>query len=919
MGWRRRLVWLALGVATALGASSLVPARAAPPPATGAGWQLSTTDPANRAPTFVGNGYLGLRVPAAGMGDAIGPVPTQTQLAGFYGRVPGSVEQRADIPTWSTLAFSDGATTYGQLPVGTVACASCAPAPPPGPSTPEWQGTVSNYVQTLDLRRGTLTTRVRWTSPGGHTTDLSYQVFPDRARPHVAVVRLVFTPRWNGAATVTDLLDGTDTGLTVQGKTVSDEVTNAALGQLEGTDTELSVGSGLASDPSAHLVAERITGIGTGIEAGLASVLEAPAGSSVGPAIAPAPETIGQQATVPVVAGRSYTVTKYVGVSSSHEDPDPLRAAQADARGAETTGFARLVSEHEGAWGKLWRTDIEINGDAALQAEVRAGLFYLLESARAGVAWSLSPAGLSSPNYNGHVFWDAETWMYPPLLVTHPEVAADVVAYRSRRLATARRFAGARFPWESAVSGDDETPKFADTPASRLISLDTGQDEQHITSDVALAVWQYYLATADRGWLATSGWPVLDGAARFWASRATPDASGRYHITHVMGPDEYRDDVNDSAYTNVAAAQTLRKAGAAAAVLGVRVPASWSVIAAGLLRAIPFDVTNGVHREDDTYNGQTIKQADVVMLQYPWGLEMSPQVASADLHYYLARTDPAGPSMTDAINAIDAAALGSPGCAADFFLQRSAAPFVRGSFDQFSETPTGGAFTFITGVGGFLQEFLFGFSGLRWGDETLIVSPTLPPELAGVTLRDLAWRGRRFTLRIGPQTSAITVTGGPAMPVTAGGRTTTVAAGDSLELPTRRPDLAPSDDLARCRPVTASSADPSHPPVGAVDGDTGTAWQANGSNAWLQVDLGADRPVGHVDVDWAGAPATVEGVLVSPDGRAWRPAGVVDASRGTSRDTFTLASVTTRYLRLQLVAPRGGSPPAIAELRVTSS
>src|SRR6202022_583737 len=110
--------------------------------------------------------------------------------------------------------------------------------------------------------------------------------------------------------------------------------------------------------------------------------------------------------------------------------------------------------------------------------------------------------------------------------------------------------AGARFPWESAQSGDDQTPAFADRPAARAISLGSGQDEQHITADVALAHWQYYLATGDRQWLPTSGWAVLEGAAQFWASRALPDPNGGYDLNQVMGPHEHRDFINNSAYTN---------------------------------------------------------------------------------------------------------------------------------------------------------------------------------------------------------------------------------------------------------------------------------------------------------------------------------------------------------------------------------
>ena len=153
-----------------------------------------------------------------------------------------------------------------------------------------------------------------------------------------------------------------------------------------------------------------------------------------------------------------------------------------------------------------------------------------------------------------------------------------------------------------------------------------GLYEQHITADIALAQWQYYLVTGDRGWLATQGWPVLSGAATFWASRATLGSDGHYHIDGVTGPDEENPNVNDEVYTNVGAMRTLQDAVQAAHVLGMTPPASWSRIAAGLV--VPVNRQLNMHPEFSGYGGQLVKQADVTMLQYPWGYAM-PQQARA--------------------------------------------------------------------------------------------------------------------------------------------------------------------------------------------------------------------------------------------------------------------------------------------------
>ena len=903
-GWLR---WATLATALlALSAPLTVPAHAAGrlplEPGADPGWTLTATGSASDyAPTFLGNGYLGERIPASGAGYSASPVNTDSELAGFFARLPGYVEQRADIPTWSTLAFSDGSGTYGSLPDSS------------SEGNGAWQGSVQDWRQTLDLRRGVLTTTAAWSSPAGRITDLSYDVVIDEARPHVAAVRLVLTPRWSGTAEVTSLFDPRDTEFRVSGTTASDVIINTTVGLAEGTDTQLTVST--PAGGSGHVASELVTAIGTGEAAGLAANLDLPGGAVVSPAVFAAAASVGQQARFPVMAGRSYTVTKFVGVRSSNDAAHPVASATSDAVAATRLGFGGILAEHEAAWASLWRTDIEVAGSQSLQQAARAGLFYLLESTRAGSTWSLSPAGLSSAGYNGHVFWDAETWMYPALLATHPDIAAGVNRYRFDRLADAKRYAvssgyqGARYPWESATVGDEQTPVFANTPTQLPggVFPDTGQFEQHITADIALAQWQYYLATGDLRWLATQGWPMLDAAARFWASRAVPDPAGGYDIDHVMGPDEYHGDVANSAYTNVAAATTLQIATAAARLIGRSAGPRWATTAQGLIRTVPFDPRRGIHLEYDGYAGDTVKQADVVMLQYPWGAAAADRVSAADLAFYAAHTDPNGPSMTDAVNAIDTAALGTAGCADDWYLERSVDPFVRGPFAQFAETRSGGAFTFLTGVGGFLQELLYGFSGMRWGQDSLLLAPTLPPQLAGLTLRNLSWRGRSFTLAIAPSTTTIMVNSGAPLPVTIGDVTRLVGAGTKLAVATRRPDLVPTPDLARCRPTTASSSDPSYPPVGAVDGDPSTGWRATSPAASLKVDLESLRRISRVVVKWGGPPPTRFAVAVSGDNRHWTVIG--------AKGPISSAS-TARYVRVTILASATTQPAEIDSLEV---
>jgi trehalose/maltose hydrolase-like predicted phosphorylase len=751
---------LAVGVAWSGSATAVPsPSRSAPRTVQDSAWVLSTADPSlGGAPTFIGNGYLAERIPAEGSGYASTPVDTQSQVAGFYAHLPGETERRATLPTWSTLGFSDGLATFGALPTSTAADGVCsAPAGAPGINEQPC-GQWKQYRQALNLRTGVLTTTLEWVSPGGRTTDLKVEATTDQARAHVAAVRLSVTPHWTGTSSVTDMLDGT--GMR-RARLVSQGVDPVAREQQEtvaalGTGTTLSVASRLEAQGSPR----RTTQVHTG-----------PPGSSA------------QAVTVPLGAGHTYVFTKYVGIATSGDadrgqGQDPSSRARHEAAVAATRGWGALIKESTSAWSKLWRGNITVIGDPTLTSQARAAMFYLLESNRAGVNSSTSPSGLSSDSYSGHVFWDAETWMYPALLAMHPDIAAGVDTYRQTHLGAAQQYAGAsalqgaRFPWESAASGSEQAPP------------PFGTDEQHITADVVLAQWQYYEATHDRQWLKTKAWPVIRAAADFWTSRATPSPLGGYDIDHVMPPDEYHTDVNNSAYTDAAVSTALRIAAQAASVVNAAINPAWLSVAGGL--RVPFDPATGVHPEFDGYTGETIKQADVVMLQYPWQYPMRSQVAATDLNYYIPRVDASGPSMTDAIHSIDAAALGDA-TASYQFLVRSAAPFERGPFDQFAETRSGGAFTFLTGMGGFLQEFLYGFTGLRWDTNSVKLDPTLPAQMAGLTISGLAWQGRHFDIDIGPSTTTIRLTSGASIPiVVAGGARRELEPGRQLTVATRR-------------------------------------------------------------------------------------------------------------------------------------
>jgi trehalose/maltose hydrolase-like predicted phosphorylase len=406
-----------------------------------------------------------------------------------------------------------------------------------------------------------------------------------------------------------------------------------------------------------------------------------------------------------VAAGETYKYAVTGSSITSAHHADPLNEAERLTIFAKLEGRDRLIKFHNKAWDDLWASDIQIEGDAQAQQDVHSMLYHLYSFSRAGTAYSPSPMGLSGLGYNGHIFWDCDIWMYPAMLVLHPEIAKSMVEYRFERLDAARKnafshgYKGAMFPWESADSGVEETPVWALS----------GPFEHHITADVALAAWNYYCVTQDKQWLREKGWPILSATADFWASRVERNGPGQHDIKNVVAADEWAENIDNNAFTNAAAIANLQNAAAAAKILGEKADADWQLVA----QNIPIlKMDNGVTREHATYNGEGIKQADVNLLAYPLKTITDAGQIKKDLEYYETRVPNEGaPAMTQAVFALLYARLGN-GDKAYHFFKDAYEPNLNPPFRVIAETKGGTNPYFATGAGGIIQSLLMGFGGL---------------------------------------------------------------------------------------------------------------------------------------------------------------------------------------------------------------
>jgi trehalose/maltose hydrolase-like predicted phosphorylase len=442
-----------------------------------------------------------------------------------------------------------------------------------------------------------------------------------------------------------------------------------------------------------------------------------------------------------IKAGESYRFSiAGSSITSAHHD-DPLNEAERLTIYAKLEGRDRLLKFHQQAWDSLWKSDIVIDGDAQAQQDVHSMMYHLYSFVREGTAYSPSPMGLSGLGYNGHVFWDAELWMYPALLVLHPELAKSMVEYRFQKLEAAKRnafangFKGAMFPWESAETGVEETPVWALS----------GPFEHHITADVAIAAWNYYAVTQDKQWLREKGYPILSATADFWASRVERNGPDNYDIKNVVAADEWAENVDNNAFTNAAAKANLQFATMAANILGIIPNPDWINVA----NNIPIlKLDNGVTQEHAAYRGEGIKQADVNLLAYPLKEITDAKQIQKDLEYYETRVPNEGtPAMTQAVFTLLYARLGNADKAYHWF-KDAYEPNLNAPFRVIAETKGGTNPYFATGAGGILQSVLMGFGGLDITPKGITqIKSVLPSGWKSLTLTGIGPQKKTYVVK----------------------------------------------------------------------------------------------------------------------------------------------------------------------------
>ena len=708
----------------------------------------------------ISNGFLGVRAGHSINRDAHSLLPPRVYVAGLFDSAG------ADQPISGLVAVPDWLQVRVSLPGG-------ASVPHPGE--------VTSLQRTLDLRRGALLT-------GGSMVSVAGLAI--RAR----VLRLVsLRERAIGLQLIQLQIEAGEVDLTLE----------ASFGGLA---------FGLEADRlEQDLGVWRTTSSGKRLAMAAASSLRLDGEVLTPGTLGPFSSTW----TWRTHPGQVACFERLVAVARSDEPAtDPAIAAGSVLEASRRIGWRGVLAAHEAEWAARWRcSDVVVDGDPAAQQALRFAAYHLNGAANpADERVSIAARALTGADYHGHVFWDTEIYLLPFYTLTWPEAARALLMYRfatlggARAKAAAMGWRGAMYAWESADTGAETTPEHGIGPDRKVVDILCGTQEQHITADVAYAVWQYWLATGDEAFLRDAGAEILLEAGRFWASRALLEADGLHHIRGVIGPDEYHETIDDNAFTNVMARWTIRRAVEVAAMLRERWPAEWDLLASrigvdgreieqwaavaeamatgldpktGLFeqfagyfaledidlaqyasRSVPMDVVLGRER---TAASQVVKQADVVALLGLLPDEFASGAGAANFDFYAPRCSH-GSSLSRAMHGIVAARLGRSEMALEFSRQTSAIDLA----DTHAAIDGG---VHIAALGGVWMIAVCGFAGLTLLADGLGFDPQLPEGWTGLAFA-CQWRGRHLRVRIdqGERSLEAALESGAAMTVVVQGK-----------------------------------------------------------------------------------------------------------------------------------------------------
>ncbi len=708
------------------------------------------------------NGYLGVR----GTSDELYPEETSgTYLAGVFDTAGTRVPELVNLPYFFGLRiYIDGVWLDLR------------------------QCEIIEYQRSLDLKQGVLFKSIRVKDKKQRITKIEgYRFVSSADRKLAGMSYQVTCENYSGYLMVESFIDGSVINSAKRPRekaklfniTNIEKLSRAVYLEVETRERNYRVGTAAAlkvkGDTKSTLLAEQQKDLGA---------------------------IVSETAEFAVEKGGSINVDKYIVVVSSRkihnqkgsQDEVLKKCAWEELKNYLEQGIEQVLQQSIYKYNSLWeKMQIEIEGDLEAEKLLHFNMYHLLNCANPDDEWvSIAAKGLHGEGYKGHVFWDTEIFMVPFFIYSQPETAKALLMYRYHLLDAARAnadkngFAGAQYPWESADTGEEETPQWMERLAGEPTRIWTGDIEHHITADVALAVWEYYRATDDLDFLLKHGQEIIIETARFWASRVEYNRQlDQYEINDVIGPDEFHIHIDNNSYTNYLARWNLLKAVelmdwiktnyqdtylrlASKLNFNQTEPADWFKIAdkiyipyheekklleqfAGYFQLKDYLITDydqnnmpiWPEKVDQTsLNDYTLlKQPDVVMLMHLLEEDFARETRKINFNYYEKRTMHKS-SLSPSIYSLMGLKVGEH--------QKAYANFMRSArvdlADNQGNTIQG---LHAASCGGTWQAAVFGFGGMAVGSDGILqFSPTWLPEKWGHFKFRIHWKKTILEIRV---------------------------------------------------------------------------------------------------------------------------------------------------------------------------
>ncbi|WP_018636236.1 glycoside hydrolase family 65 protein [Parafrankia elaeagni] len=637
-------------------------------------------------------------------------------------------------------------------------------------------GDLLAHTRTVDFRAGVLRREVDWVSPAGQRIRIHSQRLVSFSQRSAAAILYEIEPVDASARVV------------VQSELVANEQLPARRGDPRAAavlESPLISERHRARDAMVELV-HHTRHSDIRIAAAMDHIFDGP--RSLGISSESEPDAGRVTATAVLAPGEKLRMVKFLAYGWSEQRSLPALRDQAVAAlvAARQTGWQGLVAEQRDYLAEFWRgADVEVDGDAEVQQAARFALFHVLQAGARAERRAIPAKGLTGPGYDGHAFWDTESYVLPVLTYTAPAAAADALRWRHSILPLARERAqllnldGAAFPWRT-IHGEECSGYW---PA--------GTAAYHVNADIADAVIRYLWATEDEQFELEFGLEILIETARLWRSIGHHDLSGRFRIDGVTGPDEYSALADNNVYTNlmaqrnlIGAADAVRRHPDRARAFGVdaEIAANWRDAAEDMF--IPYDERLGVHPQSegftehqvwdfentrpeqyplllhypyfDLYRKQVVKQADLVLAMQRRGDAFTAEQKARNFAYYEGLTV-RDSSLSACCQAVMAAECGHMALAHDYLRE---AAFM----DLKDIEHNTGDGLHVASLAGSWIALVEGFGGLRDNGRLLSFTPRLPEGLTRLAFR-LRVRSRRLHVEVLDSSATYTVVAGDAISI----------------------------------------------------------------------------------------------------------------------------------------------------------